>query len=101
MKNKKILVLSIAIMLMAIVVGVAFARTGSLDGVIWANFDDSTMQVSNQNDYPVMVYIDIGGTDSRNRGKSIRLGAGEGTLHPNHVKIRDNTAYVYKVERVN
>ena len=54
MNKKKILVLGIALILMALVVGSVFA--GSLRGVQWS-ITDSGITVSNGNDYPVRISL--------------------------------------------
>jgi hypothetical protein len=54
MKNKKGLVLGVALVLLALVAGVVLA--GELNGVQWAKIGDSTY-IQNDNDYRVTVTI--------------------------------------------
>lgn len=55
MKNKRILVLGVALVLFAVVAGVAFA--GSMNGVQWS-ITDTGITISNGNDYAVRVVIE-------------------------------------------
>jgi hypothetical protein len=102
MKNKRVLVLGIALVLFALVVGVAFAAS-SLGGVWWISVEGKSPRLSgqstnfyieiyNENDYPVTVYLTLG----RMRGASIdhKLGAKE-TIHQ---AIFDKSARVTRVE---
>jgi hypothetical protein len=68
MKNKKVLILGVALVFLALVAGVVFAqgRLGTLDGVTWATIEGKSSrlpsqstthytQVYNENDYAVRV----------------------------------------------
>jgi len=105
MKNKKVLVLGVALVLLALAVGVVFAqsRFGSLDGVIWASIEgkssrlrDQTTaiytQVYNENNYAVIIDLSrVYNGDLLHR--DIRFAAGEtkdfgGQLYVSSVKKR-------------
>jgi len=61
MKNKKILVLGIALVLFALIAGTAFAAFGFKDGVRYENVELNGklyLQLYNSNNYPVRVYME-------------------------------------------
>jgi uncharacterized protein YxeA len=86
MKNKKILVIGIALILLALVAGVSFAAKGNEDGVIWVVIEGRSsrlsrqetayyMEIYNSNNYAVTVYAKKG-----NDIREVRLSAGQ-TVH--------------------
>jgi len=61
MRNKKILVLGVTLVLLALVAGSAFAAFGFKDGVRYENVELNGkiyLQLYNSNDYPVRVYME-------------------------------------------
>jgi len=61
MKNKRLLVLGIALVLIAMVAGSAFAAFGFKDGVRYENVElggKLYIQLYNDNSYPVRVYLE-------------------------------------------
>ena len=60
MVNKRVLVLGIALLLLALVVGVAFAD-GQMGNVAWT-YDGTYTLIANYNDYDVVVTTQFGGT---------------------------------------
>ena len=60
MKNKRVLVLGVALVLLALVAGMAFAEFGFKNGVRYENVilnGKPYLQLYNSNDYTVRVYL--------------------------------------------
>jgi hypothetical protein len=105
MKNKRIAALGIALILLALVVGVAFAASGNKDGVLWVVIEGRSsrlgrdqpdhykhyMEIYNSNDYAVRVVIGNAGWNSQ---FDRYLNAGETNHYP---CIKDS--YVIRVEK--
>jgi hypothetical protein len=87
MKNKKVLVVGIALILMAIVAGVAFA--GEMNGVSWYT-SNGTTYITNNNDYRVRVVVSREGYEG---GISQGIDAGA-------TKSYDGTRSVTRVTRM-
>ena len=105
MKNKRILVLGIALVLLALIVGVTFAAATVKDGVYCLivegrsaklgrdqpNHYKHYMELYNSNNYPVRVKIGLAGW---NEGSDRFLEAGETKHYPCIA-----TSYIIRVER--
>ena len=88
MRNKRVLVLGIALVLLASVVGIAFASwDGSVDRVYWKviqgrshlighHSSNQFTEIYNANDYSVRVTINLGVTYEIAAGDTIHLGGG-------------------------
>ncbi|MDR1074236.1 MAG: hypothetical protein LBL45_11290 [Treponema sp.] len=96
MKNKKILFFGVALILLALVAGVAFAQShyGELNGVTWLRVEGRSpllrgpevsgthhIQLQNHNSYAVKVFTSI--------GQQVNMKAGEESRHVNC--FRDTT----------
>ena len=93
MKNKRILVFGIALLLLALVIGVAFAGHGNVDGVMWAVIEGRSarlgrdqpdhyrhyMEIYNSNNYSVRVIVSNAGWNSQS---DRYLNAGETRHYP-------------------